>query len=438
MSAWAADAAWLGGPTLTKNVTIVADDGVIVSVSTDPDPSATRLEGIVLPGLVNAHSHAFHRLLRGGTDAGGGDFWAWRSGMFDLAAGLTPTSYEHIATAVYIEMASAGITTVGEFHYVHHGPGGTPYDDPNEMSHALVRAARSAGIRISLLDAGYFRAGFDDPPLHPVQKRFRDRNVDSWLQRVAGITGVYSSAPDVRVGLAPHSVRVVSSGDLRRIAAQKTTTPVHIHLSEQPAENQACLDATGLTPTGLLAETGLLGDTTTLVHATHVTADDIDLIGSSRSGVCYCATTERDLGDGLGPAAELVAAGATLSVGTDSHAVIDIFEEARGAEMHQRLRTGRRGSMDPVALMSAATTAGAGALGFPNGGLAAGQPADFIVIDANSPRLTGLDPHQVSSFVFAATSADVTDTIVAGRRIVSNGRHQAWERFRRFLTPRDR
>lgn len=439
MSVWSARAAWLGGPTLTEDVAIGVENGVIVSLTTEPAPNATRLEGVVVPGLVDAHSHAFHRLLRGEPHTQGGDFWVWRDRMYELAGALTPESYERIATAVYTEMALAGVTAVGEFHYVHHQRGGSQYEDPNEMGHALVRAARRAGIRICLLDAGYFRAGFGDGELDPVQERFRDPGVGSWLERVADLTDAYSDATDVVVGLAPHSVRAVSPRDLRELAeGWDGSTPLHIHLSEQPAENRACVEATGLTPTALLAEAGLLAPAVTLIHATHVTPGDIDIIGTAGSGVCYCATTERDLGDGLGPAAELARAGVSLSLGSDSHAVIDIFEEARGMEMHQRLRTGRRGLLEPVSLLASATGEGSHALGFSGGALVEGRAADFSVVDADSPRLTGLNPLQVDSLVFAATAADITDTFVAGERIVTNRRHEQWDRFRRFMTPTDR
>ncbi|MGH3650298.1 MAG: amidohydrolase family protein, partial [Acidimicrobiia bacterium] len=207
------------------------------------DADVPRLDGIVLPGLVNAHSHAFHRLLRGRTHRQGGDFWLWRERMYEMAASLTPESYESIATAVFTEMAMAGVTTVGEFHYIHHQMGGVPYADPNEMSHALVRAARTAGLRLCLLDAGYFTAGFDDPPLHPVQERFRDQSIESWLERVQMMSAIYEDTSDVLVGLAPHSVRAVSKQGLQQLGARHVGgTPVHIHVSEQPAENQECLE----------------------------------------------------------------------------------------------------------------------------------------------------------------------------------------------------
>lgn len=399
------------------------------------DGDVPRLDGIVMPGLVNAHSHAFHRLLRGRTHRQGGDFWLWRERMYEMAASLTPESYESIATAVFIEMAMAGVTTVGEFHYLHHQMGGVPYADPNEMSHALVRAARTAGLRLCLLDAGYFTAGFDEQPLHPVQERFRDLSIESWLERVRMLSTSYHNATDVVVGLAPHSVRAVTMQGLRILGQRQVPgIPVHIHVSEQPAENQECLEATSMTPTGLLAESGLLGQHTTLVHATHLTESDIELIGSTATRVCFCATTERDLADGLGPAAALSSAGAPLCVGSDSHAVIDLFEEARGIELHQRLASGRRGLFAPSDLLAAATTGGSASLGFPDGGLMVGSPADFLVLDRDSPRLNGAPGAELlDAVVFAATASDVTDVFVGGNRVVTDGEHPGWPGARHAL-----
>lgn len=434
MSTRVAGVAWLGGSSLEPNVSISTEDGVIVSMD-HVDEAEITIDGIVIPGLVNAHSHAFHRMLRGRTHRQGGDFWLWRERMYELADDLTPESYEEIATAVYVEMALAGITAVGEFHYVHHQPGGRPYDDPNEMGHALIRAARRAGIKICLLDVGYFRAGFDDRPLHPYQERFSDGTVDVWLDRVERLSAEYEQARDVVIGVAPHSVRAVPSDALRRIRERVgQTMPVHIHVSEQAAENRDCLEATGMTPTRLLDEAGLLGPMTTLVHATHLSETDLVVIGRSGSCVCYCATTERDLADGLGPASDLVDAGAALAVGSDSHAVIDLFEEARGMEMHQRLRTGRRGVMDPSTLIEAATSGGSRCLGFPTAGLAVGAAADFVVIDPTSPRLAGMELTSLDMVVFAATAADVTDTFVDGRRVVADGQHPLWDQVRPALS----
>lgn len=431
---WLAQQAWLGGESLDRDVLIEVENGVITSVLADPGSAkGVRLAGVTLPGLVNAHSHAFHRLLRGHTHRQGGDFWAWRDLMYEVASELTPESYEELATAVFVEMALAGITTVGEFHYLHHQPGGEPYQDPNEMGHSLIRAARRAGIRIGLLDAGYLTAGLDGEELHPVQQRFSDGSADSWLTRVEELGAAYRDAEDVRIGLAPHSVRAMPETALARLSERRPpATPVHIHISEQLAENQACLEATGLTPVGLLDRIGLLGPKTTAIHATHVTPSDITSLGDSKTGVCYCATTERDLADGIGPSASLHRAGSPLSVGSDSHAVVDLFEEARGVELHERLRSHQRGVFAPADLLAAATTNGAVALGF-DGGLSVGAPADFVVVSGETPRTAGSGEH-VAGIVYAATAGDVTDVIVGGNRVVSGGHHPEWETARRALT----
>lgn len=430
---WIVDAAWLGGSGLTEDLLIEAVAGRISSLEPRSAASdAIRLRGVVIPGLVNSHSHAFHRLLRGRTHRQGGDFWAWREQMYRFAGMLTPESYEQVATAVYTEMAMAGVTTVGEFHYLHHQAGGVPYSDPNEMGHALIRAARAVGVNIALLDAGYFAAGFGDAPLDRVQTRFSDGSGDRWLERVDALVSVYGRDPDVVVGIAPHSVRAVPESVMVSVAEwHDGVVPLHVHVSEQPEENRACLEATTLTPTGVLDRVGLLGPATTLVHATHVTGRDIETIARSGATVCYCATTERDLGDGLGPSAELAGAGVALSVGSDSHAVIDIFEEMRGIELHGRLARGRRGLFAPEALLGAGTTTGSSSLGFAGSGLEIGSPADFVVIDPDSPRLTGaVDDEGLAAVIFAATAADVSDVFVAGRQVVSNGVHPGWERAR--------
>lgn len=431
---WLAEAAWTGGPELTSDVLIEEERGVFTSVAPGERPDAVRLDGVVLPGLVNTHSHAFHRLLRGKTHRRGGDFWLWRDLMYETAASLTPTGYERIATAVFVEMALAGITNVGEFHYVHNQPGGAPYADANEMGHALIRAAGTAGIRICLLDAGYFAAGFGNDDLSPVQLRFRDMSPESWLERATSLAAAHDGSLDVRVGLAPHSVRAVPSDALRFVGDRRDATlPLHVHVSEQPSENRDCLEATGVTPTTLLDDCGLLGETTTLIHATHVTDADISLVGAASARVCYCATTERDLGDGIGPAASLAVAGAGLCVGSDSHAVIDLFEEARGVELHQRLLTGRRGLLSAEELIRAATVEGSRALGG-EGGLRQGAPADFIVVDPDTPRMAGvIGEHGLDGVVFAATAADVRDVYVGGRQIVSNRSHPEWESRRHDL-----
>ena len=290
------------------------------------------------------------------------------------------------------------------------------------MGLALIDAAAAVGIRLTLLDVCYLQADVDGSALAPEQQRFSDGAVDGWLERV----GAIPDGPCVRVGAAPHSVRAVGRRDLATIAtwARENGRTIHVHVSEQPAENEACLAATGRTPTQVLADAGALTALSTVVHATHVTAEDTLLLGRAHTGVCLCPTTERDLADGVGPALDFVAAGSPLCVGSDSQAVIDIFEELRAIELDERLIAGRRGLLAPATLLAAGTTAGAAALGWAAHGLGVGAPADFIAIDLDSVRLAGARPADAAAqVVFAAAAADVTDVVVAGRRIVEGGEH---------------
>ncbi|SEF18969.1 formimidoylglutamate deiminase [Jiangella alba] len=415
MTAYWAAHAWLPGG-LSSGVRISVDDGVIVAVAAGSSASAddVRLPGVVLPGFANAHSHAFHRALRGRTHDGHGSFWTWREAMYALAGRLTPDTYYELARATYAEMALTGVTAVGEFHYLHHGPGGVPYADPNAMGAALRQAALDAGLRLTLLDTCYLAGGIGQP-LDGVQLRFGDGSADGWAERFA----LLRDDATTRVGAAVHSVRAVPADAIGAVAAAAAGRPLHVHLSEQPAENEAALAAYGVTPAGLLDEHGALGPHTTVVHATHLTPGDIALLGAARTTACLCPTTERDLADGIGPARALLDAGAPLSLGTDQHAVIDLFEEARALETHERLRTLERGHFSPAELLAAATAHAS--LGWPDAGrLAPGARADLVAVRLDSPRTAGVDPAQV---LFAATSADVDTVIADGRPIVTGGHH---------------
>jgi formiminoglutamate deiminase len=415
--------AWLGGEATVADVRIVVDGGSIARIERGvaAEPGDERVSGVLVPGLVNAHSHAFHRALRGRSHRLGGDFWTWREAMYGIAGRLDPDSYRELATAVYAEMALAGITGVGEFHYVHHRPDGSAYADPNEMGRSLVDAAAAAGVRIALLDVAYLHASATESAPRAEQRRFADADVAAWLARVEALG---TGGKDWTVGLAPHSVRAVYPAELAEIAAARAGRVVHVHVSEQPAENEAALEAFGATPTGVLAEAGLLGDFATAVHATHVTDADVALLGGSGCGVCMCPTTERDLADGIGPASEMASAGAVLSLGSDSHAVIDLFEEARATELDERLSTGRRGLHAPAALLTAATLGGARALGWDDRGIAVGAPADLVAVSLDSVRMADFAPERAAAHVvFAASAADVSDVWSAGRRVVRDGCH---------------
>jgi formiminoglutamate deiminase len=486
VTTWFADLAWLGGAGLAAGVVLEdGGDGRLARVATrqDPPAGAVHLPGIVVPGLANAHSHVFHRALRGRAQAAGaGDFWRWRDRMYALAAVLDPDGLFDLARATYAEMALAGVTLVGEFHYLHHRPDGRPYGEPNAMGEALVAAAGEAGVRLTLLDACYLRAGFgEEPPLAGAQVRFTDGDAEGWAGRVDALAPPATPADPVAggrwlLGAAVHSVRAVDGRSMAVVAdwAERRGAPLHLHLSEQPAENEQALAATGRTPTGLAEDAGVLGPRTVAVHATHPTDGDVKTLGTTGTGVCLCPSTERDLGDGVGPAARLVAAGCPLSLGSDSHAVIDLFEEARLVELHQRLVSLGRGIHPVAALLAAATSGGYRALGWagdsdgdsdgnrdgdgdgrgdgnrdsdgdgrgdgnrdsdgagrgdgngrvPAGALAEGAPADFVVLDRGSVRLAGLDPDQgAAGVVYAATAADVTDVVVGGRTVVRDRAH---------------
>ena len=414
-----AEYAWLDGG-VAEHVRIDVEGDSITAVDVDSPRQGEVLHGLTVPGFANAHSHAFHRALRGRTHDDRGTFWTWREQMYRLASVLDPDSYYRLARAVYAEMVLAGYTSVGEFHYLHHAPGGLRYDDPNAMSTALVAAAADAGIRLSLLDTCYLSSGFG-AELSEHQLRFGDGDAHAWAQRVDSLR---PQGGLVRVGAAAHSVRAVPIDALPVVAEWAGERPLHVHLSEQRGENQECLSHYGRTPATVLAETGMLGEHTVVVHGTHLTEGDIGALGRTGTGTCCCPTTERDLGDGIGPARGLADHGSPLSLGSDSHAVIDPLEEARALELNERLATEQRGRFDVAELMSAATNHAA--LGWPEAGsIAAGRAADLVTIGLDSVRTAGVAP---AGAVFAATAADVREVVVAGERVVSGGAHRRIER----------
>lgn len=420
MTTWWAARAVVDG-IVRDSVVIEAADGVLTRVEPDAElPWHARiLNGAVLPGAVNAHSHAFHRVLRSRTHRGRDSFWSWRDQMYAAASVLDPETYRSLARAVFAEMLQAGYTAVGEFHYLHHATGGAAYADSNEMSHALAAAAEDAGIRLVLLDTLYLAGG---PGVAPdaTQVRFSDGSAEAWAERTAAL----STSGLVSHGLAVHSVRAVPPEAIAVAAqvARDRDVPLHAHVSEQPRENDECLSAYGRTPVEVLRDAGALGSDFTAVHATHLTDDDISALGDSH--VCVCATTERDLADGIGPIPALRAAGAMLCLGSDSHAVIDPFEEARAIELDERLGSRHRGTFTSEELLAVMSTGGSSALGLPAGELVVGAPADFIEIDMASVRLAGHDQAAlVGALVYAAAPGDVRTVVVAGVERVRGGAH---------------
>ena len=395
MTAYVLERAWVDG-AVHEDVLVEIEDGRFQKVEVGGRAeSLGRLPGLTIPGLVNNHSHAFHRALRGRTQRDRGTFWTWREQMYAVAGRLEPDTYLALARATFREMVAAGYTSVSEFHYLHHRPDGTPYDDPHAMRHALATAADEAGIRLTLLDTCYLSSGFGAPPTG-VQVRYSDGSAARWAERAG-------PGP-----AAIHSVRAVPRDEL---SAFKGRDPLHVHLSEQVAENDACLAAYGVTPTRLLHDEGLLGPGTTVVHATHLADEDIALLGETRTNVCVTPTTERDLADGIGPARRLHDAGCRISIVSDSHAVVDPFEELRGLEMDERLASQERGHWTAAELL---------AIGTGGATIAVGAPADLVTIDTSSPRTagTGADEHTAA---YAATSADVVQVVCDGRVVFTKG-----------------
>ena len=452
---WLADLAWLPGQGLCRDVLIEADGDRFTSItpaalptpaappapSTPPAPAAhitssttsassasERLRGLTLPGFANAHSHAFHRALRATTQAGRGTFWTWRDRMYEVAARLDPDSYLALARAVYAEMAMAGISCVGEFHYLHHQPDGRPYADPNAMGSALIQAAAEAGLRITLLDTCYLAGGLDRSgmlPLSGAQVRFTDGDASRWASRADDLK--LGEHPHAKAGAALHSVRAVPPEHMHPVVAwaRGRQAPLHVHMSEQQAENDACRAVYGVSPARLLYDEDALGPRTTVVHATHVNAADLELLGGAQVFACLCPSTERDLGDGLAPARPLAASGCTLTLGSDSHAVIDILAEARGVEYAERLARRSRGHFTAEALLRAATSAGHSSLGWPDAGeIVAGARADLVTVALDSVRTAGAgNGLALETAVFAASAADVRDVVISGRDVVRDGVH---------------
>ena len=431
------ESAWLGGDKVTAGVLLDIEDDRITDISlavASPPSNATQLSGVTIPALANAHSHAFHRALRGRTHGQRSTFWTWRDLMYRVAGNLDPDNYYRLARAAFAEMALAGVGVVGEFHYLHHQQCGSPYDDPNAMGIAVAAAAADVGIRLTLLDTLYLHGGLDPTtaggyaPIRPEQARFNDREATSWAGRVDDLAGTVSN-PTRKVGAAVHSVRAVDPASIETAAAwaRQNNAPLHVHASEQPAENQQCLAVHECTPTELFAKAAGLGPNVTLVHATHTSDHDISLIGEAGANCCLCPTTERDLADGIGPAAALFAAGSSLCVGSDSNAVVDIFEETRAVELDQRTTTLERGVLRTDMLATMATAGGYRALGWGGGGtLEPGSLADFATVNLDSVRLAGTDTdNALASVIYAATSADVSHLVVAGEPVVVNGLHKS-------------
>ncbi len=313
-----------------------------------------RLDGAraFLPALATAHSHCFQRAMRGLAQrpgpAGADDFWSWRTAMYDEAGRVTPERLREVARVAFGDLARRGVRTVGEFHYLHHQADGTPYDDRTILADVCVEEALAAGLRVALLRVVYARGGPGRPPAG-AQRRFCDARLEDALEDTLALARRWRGTEGVVVGIAPHSVRAVPPAWLSPIAAfaREHDMPLHMHVAEQPREIEECLAETGRRPMELLDQHGVLGPRFVAVHATHLVPAEATLLGAARGFACLCPTTERDLGDGLPDVGSLLAAGARLAVGIDSHVVTQPLEDLRGVELGERLRTGRRVVLPP-------------------------------------------------------------------------------------------
>lgn len=383
---------------------------------------------LVMPGLATAHSHAFQRALRGRTQrraTKAGSFWSWRSLMYDLAEKLDPDDLFHIARFAFVELAMSGVTAVGEFHYLHHGPGGQPYAGRTALAEAAIQGARAAGLRITLIRAAYLRAGFDQT-LSPAQQRFVDPAVEPVLHDVESLMKHFANDSYVQIALAAHSIRAVPRPQLAELAdyARQYDLMFHMHVAEQRREIEESLQEYGLRPLAVLAEAGVLTPNFVAIHATHLDQDEIELLGAANSFVCLCRTTERDLGDGLPDVAGLVRAGARLCVGVDSHASGDAFEEIRAVELDDRSRAeARHVAAEASDLLLAATQHGYQAIG-----LGDAWSRDRLHLKADDPSLALVaDDVLAEAVIFGATPRAVDKVIIGGQTVVENGRHIRYE-----------
>ena len=434
------DLLYADGRFVPNSALVAGDDGRIAGIAASDTASApdtvVELPGrALLPGFVNAHSHAFQRLIRGKSESratSGKDFWSWRGTLYHAAAALRPQEVYDAARMAFLEMALAGTTTVGEFHYLHNAPDGRPYDDPNLLGKEVIAAAQSVGIRIVLLRTAYLRSGFELPP-DAGQRRFFE-TLPGYLANVEALAGeVAADSAQVRMGVAPHSIRAVPLEALRTIAgwARDRQLPLHMHMAEQVAENEACLREYGRTPVELVGGAGLLGPDWTAVHATHTTAEEIAMLAEAGATICACPTTERNLGDGVFAADQAMMRGVRIALGSDSQAQIDPLEDARELDYHLRLLRQQRAILDQIGgeplaarLFDCATVHGARALGVQAGELRPGAAADFFTVDRRDLSIAGHAADDLLALiVFGLDRTAIRDVCVNGRLIVRDGRH---------------
>lgn len=427
-----------------SGIALMADEqGRVKRFSTAPEDlqKAQRLVNrALLPGLVNVHSHSFQRAIRARTEQRSGigqhNFWTWREAMYHAAKALTPDDIYDCARMAFLEMAAGGITAVGEFHYLHHKPDGAYYDDPNLLAERIVTAAREVGLRIALLRTAYARAGWQKEP-NPGQARFITADADVFLAHTDSL-GVALEKDGLLgkawVGVAPHSVRALPVNYVKVVAAYARAhgMKIHMHAAEQPAEIEACLAEHGCRPIELLHREGVLGGDFTAIHAIHITGQEIVQLAQSKTRIGACPTTERNLGDGIGPGDAWSSAGVETCFGSDSNVQIDLLEDAREFEYHLRLKRLERAVLaapndtESLAknLFASATVVGAESIGAPGGTLEVGRPADFFTVDLNDVAVAGADKASLlSHVVFSVGRAAIQEVYVGGKPVLQNGAH---------------
>ncbi len=442
-TAWTADLVWTGG-RFDSGVALLADaSGRVTRLSRDPNDlaTATRFPNrAMVPGLVNVHSHSFQRAIRGRTEnrtsASTDTFWTWRQAMYQAANLLSPEDVYHVARTTFLEMLMSGITTVGEFHYLHNEPGGARYEDPNLLAMQVIRAAEEVGLRIALLRTAYARAGWKKP-VNPAQARFTTADPETFItdtERLRSSVSKLSGAGRVWVCVAPHSIRALPLQYLLRVAeySRAQDLALHMHVAEQPAEVEQCLEEHGVRPVELLDKHRLLDERFTAIHAIHVDEGEITRLGRGKARVCACPTSERNLGDGAVPADRLMNSGVHMCFGSDSNVQIDLFEDARELEYHLRTQKLQRAVLAPESkesglaerLFQSATAGGAEALGAPVGELEPGKAADFFTVDLDDPSIAGAEPNSLlSNLVFSAERTAIREVFVGGRQIIVEGHH---------------
>lgn len=422
---------------LVENAVFGVEQGKFTSPG-DAPADVDLGEVLVLPGLVNAHSHAFQRLIRGSTEhvltKQNDNFWTWRDQMYRAALSMTPEMIYEASKIAYDEMVSTGITTVGEFHYVHHDLDGSPYDDPNELAHQVIRAAKEVGLRIRLLRVVYQRAGFGKSG-DESQRRFIETNLDESLNRTQALASFYRSDTSVEIGIAPHSIRAVDAPSLQEIAqfASDNSIPLHIHACEQPREVEESIQEFGKPPVAVFEDFGLFEANTTLVHATHLSEPEHRILAEQKPFICACPTTERNLGDGFLPASKLWADEVPVCLGSDSHANIDLWEETRLLEYHERLLHQQRNVLAGIeaqrsqearretwqAILPSATSHGADSLSIDAGRIATGRLADFITIDLNHRSIRHTHGMSLLNAVALSMSPDAVSRVFVGGTDIS-------------------